>query len=159
MRISYGVKKMRKHLLPRPAQGVRERARVPQLVMLCRRWAHLQCFAGRTGRTHGTTAGYCVAGKRAQYCNIRPFQKNLRSQIWYSCPLPNSLHVPCVSCDGATQSWTAASCRDWRGLPVNMSLFPSLPSSTSAFNSGAQFICFIRSVKMWEKRSSITNST
>ena len=26
--------------------------------------AHLQCFAGRTGRTHGTTAGYCVAGKR-----------------------------------------------------------------------------------------------
>ena len=33
-----------------PHQGVRERARVPQLVMLCRRWAHLQCFAGRTGR-------------------------------------------------------------------------------------------------------------
>ena len=24
------------------SQGVRERARVPQLVMLCRRWAHLQ---------------------------------------------------------------------------------------------------------------------
>ena len=41
-------------------QGVRERARVPQLVMLCRRWAHLQCFAGRTGRTHGTTAGCCI---------------------------------------------------------------------------------------------------
>ena len=32
-------------------QEVRERAQVPQLVMLCRRWAHLQCFAGRTGRT------------------------------------------------------------------------------------------------------------
>ena len=29
-------------------QGVRESARVPQLVMLCCRWAHLQCFAGRT---------------------------------------------------------------------------------------------------------------
>ena len=29
-------------------QGVRERARVPQLVMLCCRWAHLQCFTGRT---------------------------------------------------------------------------------------------------------------
>ena len=57
-------------------QGVRERARVPQLVMLfCRRWAHLQCFAGCTGRTYGTTAGYCVAGKRAQYGNIRPFKK------------------------------------------------------------------------------------
>ena len=55
------------------AQGVRERARVPQLVMLCRRRVHLQCFAGRTGRTHGTTAGYCVAGKRAQYRNIRQF--------------------------------------------------------------------------------------
>ena len=54
------------------AQGVRERARVPQLVMLCRWWAHLQCFAGHTSRTHGTTAGYCVAGKRAQYRNIRP---------------------------------------------------------------------------------------
>ena len=59
------------------SQGVRERARVPQLVMLCRRWAHLQCFAGRTGRTHGTTAGYCVAGKRAQYLNIRPFLKQI----------------------------------------------------------------------------------
>ena len=56
-------------------QGVRERARVPQLVMLCRRWAHLQCFAGRTGRTHGTTAGYCVAGKRAQHRNIRHLKK------------------------------------------------------------------------------------
>ena len=52
------------------SQGVRERARVPQLVMLCHRWAHLQCFAGRTGRT----AGCCVAGKCAQCCNIRPFQ-------------------------------------------------------------------------------------
>ena len=59
-------------ILGNTTQGVRERARVPQLVMLCRWWAHLQCFAGRTGRTHGTTAGYCVAGKRAQYRNIRP---------------------------------------------------------------------------------------
>ena len=50
---------------------------MPQFVMLCRRWAQLQCFAGRTGRT----AGCCVAGKRAQYRNIRPFPKNLRSQI------------------------------------------------------------------------------
>ena len=32
-------------------QGVREKLRVPQFVMLCRRWAQLQCFAGRTGRT------------------------------------------------------------------------------------------------------------
>ena len=31
--------------------------------------------------THGTTAGYCVAGKRAQYRNIRPFEKKLISQI------------------------------------------------------------------------------
>ena len=72
---------------PRPRtqiQGVRERARVPQLVMLCLRWAHLQCFAGRTGRTHGTTAG--IAGKRTQYRNIRPFQKNLRSQILVPSP-------------------------------------------------------------------------
>ena len=38
-------------------QGVRESARVPQLVMLCRWWAQLQCFAGCTGRT----AGYYVA--------------------------------------------------------------------------------------------------
>ena len=59
------------------AQGVRESAGVPQFVMLCRRWAQLQCFAGRTGRT----AGCCVAGKRAQYRKIRPFPKNLRSQI------------------------------------------------------------------------------
>ena len=58
-------------------QGVRESAGVPQFVMLCRRWAQLQCFAGRTGRT----AGCCVAGKRAQYRKIRPFPKNLRSQI------------------------------------------------------------------------------
>merc|ERR1712218_605781 len=58
-------------------QGVRESAWVPQFVMLCRRWAQLQCFAGRTGRT----AGCCVAGKRAQYRKIRPFPKNLRSQI------------------------------------------------------------------------------
>ena len=74
------------------SQGVRERAQAPQLVMLCRRWAHLQCFAGRTGRTHGTTAGYCVAGKRAQYRNIRPFKKK---GIKYLCLLPNSLgHWP-----------------------------------------------------------------
>ena len=33
------------------SQGVRERAQVPQLVMLCRLGAHLQCFAGCTGRT------------------------------------------------------------------------------------------------------------
>ena len=39
--------------------------------MLCRQWGHLQCFPGRTGRTHGTTAGYCVAEKRA---HIRPFK-------------------------------------------------------------------------------------
>ena len=51
-------------------QGVKERARVPQLVMLCCRWAHLQCFAWSTGRTHGTTAG-----KRTKYHNIRPFKK------------------------------------------------------------------------------------
>ena len=68
----------RQGLLQRPfckgevsQQGVRERVRVPQLVMLCRRWAHLQYFAGRTSHTRGTTAGYCVAGKCAQYCNIR----------------------------------------------------------------------------------------
>ena len=58
-------------------QGDRESARVPQLVMLCRRWAQLQFFAGRNGRT----VCYCVARKRSQYRNIRPFQKNLRSQI------------------------------------------------------------------------------
>ena len=69
------------NLLNSTYQGVRESAGVPQLVMLCRWWAHLQCFAGRTGCTHGTTADYCVAGKRAQYRNIRPFQKSLRSQI------------------------------------------------------------------------------
>ena len=39
-----------------PHQGDREKLRVPQFVMLCRRWAQLQCFAGRTGPTHGTTA-------------------------------------------------------------------------------------------------------
>ena len=50
---------------------------MPQFVMLFRRWAQLQCLAGRTSRT----ACYCVAGKRAQYRNIRPFQINLRSQI------------------------------------------------------------------------------
>ena len=71
-------------------QGFRERARVPQLVMLCRRWAHLQCFAGRTGRTHGTTAGYCVAGKRTQYRNIRP----QRSQILMPSPLTPCLQIP-----------------------------------------------------------------
>ena len=54
------------------SQGVRERARVPQLVMLCRQWAHLQCFAGRTGHTHD----YCVAGKHTQYHKIRPLKKN-----------------------------------------------------------------------------------
>ena len=54
-------------------QGVRESARVPQLVMLCRRWAHLQCFDGRTGHT----AGYCVAGKRAQYRNCENFEDGL----------------------------------------------------------------------------------
>ena len=74
-----------------PPQGVRERARVPQLVMLCRWWAYLQCFAGRIGRTHGTTAGYCVAGKRAQYCNIRPLKK---FKVSNTCAL--SL-PPCVS--------------------------------------------------------------
>ena len=63
-------KTMTLSLIRRFLQGVRERARVPQLVMLCRRWAHLQCFAGRTGRIHGTTAGYCVARKRAQYRKI-----------------------------------------------------------------------------------------
>ena len=54
----------------RRCQGVRERARMPQLVILCRRWANLQCFAGRTRHTLGTTTGYCVAGKRAQYRKI-----------------------------------------------------------------------------------------
>ena len=58
-----------------PHQGVRERARVPQFVMLCHRWAHLQCFVWRTGRNHGTTAGYCFAGNHAQYHNIRPLEK------------------------------------------------------------------------------------
>ena len=58
-------------------QGVRERAQVPQL-------AHLQCFSGRTGRTHGITAGYCVAGKRAQYRNIRPFQKKVSNTRAFS---------------------------------------------------------------------------
>ena len=66
-------------------QGVRESAGVPQFVMLCRRWAQLQCFAGRTGRT----AGCCVARKRAQYRKIRPFPKNLR--LKYSSFLP----TPC----------------------------------------------------------------
>ena len=33
-----------------------------------------------------TTAGYCVAGKPAFYRNIRPFKKNLRSQILISSP-------------------------------------------------------------------------
>ena len=68
----------------RRCQGVRERARVPQLVMLCRRWANLQCFAGCTGRTHGTTAEN--ARKCAQYRKIRHFQKNLRSQILVPSP-------------------------------------------------------------------------
>ena len=63
---------------------------MPQLVMLCRQWVHLQCFAGRTGRTHGTTVGYCVAGKRTQYRNIRPFQKKFK----VSNTLPNSLSRP-----------------------------------------------------------------
>ena len=39
---------------------------------------HLQCFAGRTGCTHGTTADYCVAGKRAQYRNIRTCKKKIK---------------------------------------------------------------------------------
>ena len=77
----------------RTLQGVRERARVAQLVMLCRWWAHLQCFAGCTDHTHGTTAGYCVAGKCAQYRNIRPFKRNWG--LKYFCLLPNSLgHWP-----------------------------------------------------------------
>ena len=59
---------------------------IRELVMLCRQWGHLQCFPGRTGRTHGTTAGYCVAEKRAQYHNIRPFKTNLRSQILLPSP-------------------------------------------------------------------------
>ena len=62
--------------------GVRESAQVSQLVMLCRQWAHLQCFAGRTSRTLGTT----VAGKHAQYRKIRPFRKNLRSKILLPSP-------------------------------------------------------------------------
>ena len=57
--------------------------------MLCRRWAHIKCFAGSTGRTHGTTAGYCVAGKCAQYRNIRPFKKI--EGLKCLCPLSNSL--------------------------------------------------------------------
>ena len=77
----------------RTLQGVRERARVSQLVILSRWWAHLQCFAGCTDHTHGTTAGYCVAGKCAQYRNIRPFKRNWG--LKYSCILPNSLeHWP-----------------------------------------------------------------
>ena len=77
------------------AQGFRERAQVPQLVMLCRRLVHLQCFAGHTGCTHGTTACYCVAGKRAQYCNIRPFKKIKGLKYLY--PFPNSLDMMVVN--------------------------------------------------------------
>ena len=42
-------------------QGVRERAWVPQLVMLCRWWAHLQCFAGRTSRLQAIENAHITA--------------------------------------------------------------------------------------------------
>ena len=49
-------------------------------------------YPGRTG----CTAGYCVARKRAQYRKIRPFKKNLRSQILVLSPYS----LPCNKLPG-----------------------------------------------------------
>ena len=61
---------------------------MPQLVMLC--WAHLQCFAGRTGRTHGTT----VAGKHAQYLQNQAFSKKFKASDTRAFSLLPGLCVP-----------------------------------------------------------------
>ena len=59
-------------------QGVRESARVPQFAMLCRQWAHLQCFAGRTLLWLVNSCLLLMFCCNCLTC-VRPFRKNLRS--------------------------------------------------------------------------------